>query len=73
VIEVFKGITRVIVHFGFMESNITIAAGLQAACDQGKICGIDPAASGQSRHFWPRRRGVSGRRRRATTLRPARR
>src|SRR6476661_8460229 len=43
VIEVFKGITRVILHFGFMESNITIAAGLQAACDQGKICGIDPA------------------------------
>jgi KUP system potassium uptake protein len=43
VIEVIKGITRVILHFGFMESNITIAAGLQAACDQGKICGIDPA------------------------------
>src|SRR5258705_3961225 len=43
VIEVSKGITRVILHFGFMESNITIAAGLQAACDQGKICGIDPA------------------------------
>jgi KUP system potassium uptake protein len=43
VIEVMKGITRVILHFGFMESNITIAAGLQAACDQGKICGIDPA------------------------------
>src|ERR1700730_8201166 len=43
VIEVIKGITRVILHFGFMESNITIAAGLQAACDQGKISGIDPA------------------------------
>src|SRR5882724_7193681 len=43
VIEVMKGITRVILRFGFMESNITIAAGLQAACDQGKICGIDPA------------------------------
>jgi KUP system potassium uptake protein len=43
VIEVIKGITRVILHFGFMESNITIAAGFQAACDQGKICGIDPA------------------------------
>jgi KUP system potassium uptake protein len=43
VIEVVKGITRVILHFGFMENNITIAKGLQAACDQGKICGIDPA------------------------------
>src|SRR5262245_43258177 len=43
VIEVMKGITRVILHFGFMENNITIANGLQAACDQGKICGIDPA------------------------------
>ena len=43
VIEVMKGITRVILHFGFMENNITIAKGLQAACDQGKICGIDPA------------------------------
>src|SRR6266446_3148408 len=42
VIEVMKGITRVILHFGFME-NTTIAAGLQAACDQGKLCGIDPA------------------------------
>jgi KUP system potassium uptake protein len=39
VIEVIEGITR----FGFMENNITIAEGLQAACDQGKICGIDPA------------------------------
>jgi KUP system potassium uptake protein len=43
VIEVIEGITRVILHFGFMENNITIAEGLQAACDQGKICGIDPA------------------------------
>jgi KUP system potassium uptake protein len=43
VFEVMTGITRVILHFGFMESNITIAAGLQAACDQGKIFGIDPA------------------------------
>ena len=43
VIEVIKGITRVILHFGFMENNITIATGLQAACDQGKLCGIDPA------------------------------
>jgi KUP system potassium uptake protein len=43
VIEVMQGITRVILHFGFMENNITIAKGLQAACDQGKICGIDPA------------------------------
>jgi len=42
VIEVMRGITRVILHFGFME-NTTIAAGLQAACDQGKLCGIDPA------------------------------
>ena len=46
VIEVMKGITRVILHFGFMENNITIAKGLQAACDQGKICGIDPATPG---------------------------
>jgi KUP system potassium uptake protein len=43
VIEVITGITRVILHFGFMESNITIAAGLQAACDQQKILGVDPA------------------------------
>ena len=43
VIEVMKGITRVILHFGFMENNITIAKGLKAACDRGKICGIDPA------------------------------
>jgi KUP system potassium uptake protein len=26
-----------------MESNITIADGLRATCDQGKLCGIDPA------------------------------
>jgi KUP system potassium uptake protein len=43
VIEVIRGITRVILHFGFMEQNITIAQGLQAACDQGKLCDIDPA------------------------------
>jgi KUP system potassium uptake protein len=43
VIEVIKGITRVILHFGFMEQNITIAEGLQAACDQGQLSGIDPA------------------------------
>jgi KUP system potassium uptake protein len=43
VIEVIKGITRVILHFGFMEQNITIAEGLQAACNQEKLCGIDAA------------------------------
>ena len=43
VMEVIKGITRVILHFSFMEENITIAQGLQAACDQGRLCGIDPA------------------------------
>jgi KUP system potassium uptake protein len=42
VIEVIEGITRVILHFGFMEQNITIAEGLRAACGQGKIGGIDP-------------------------------
>jgi KUP system potassium uptake protein len=42
VIEVIEGITRVILHFGFMEQTITIAEGLRAACDQGKIGGIDP-------------------------------
>jgi KUP system potassium uptake protein len=42
VIEVIEGITRVILHFGFMEQKITIAEGLRAACDQGKIGGIDP-------------------------------
>src|ERR1700760_2307475 len=41
VIEVIKGITRVILHFGFMESNITIAAGLQAACDTGRAARAD--------------------------------
>jgi KUP system potassium uptake protein len=42
VIEVIEGITRIILHFGFMEQKITIAEGLRAACDQGKIGGIDP-------------------------------
>ena len=44
VIELIKGITRVILHFGFMEENITIAQGLQSACEQGKLCGVDPAS-----------------------------
>jgi len=43
VIEVIKGYYTRHSPLRFMESNITIAAGLEAACDQGKICGIDPA------------------------------
>ena len=44
VIEVIKGITRVILHFGFME-NPTIATGLQAACDQGNYAASIPHIS----------------------------
>ena len=40
VIEVIEGITRVILHFGFMQYP-TIADGLQLACHQGKLPGID--------------------------------
>jgi KUP system potassium uptake protein len=42
VVEVMEGITRVILHFGFMQGP-TIAGGLQLACDQGKLHGIDLA------------------------------
>jgi KUP system potassium uptake protein len=37
-----EGITRVILHFGFMQYPM-IADGLQLACDQGKLSGIDLA------------------------------
>src|ERR1700750_3033296 len=40
VIEVIKGITRVILHFGFMQYP-TIYQGLVLACQQGKLPGID--------------------------------
>jgi KUP system potassium uptake protein len=40
VIEVIEGITRVILHFGFMQYP-TIAEGLKLACHQGKLPGID--------------------------------
>ncbi len=43
VIEIHEGITRVILRFGFMQYP-TIAGGLQLACDQGKLPGIDLAA-----------------------------
>jgi len=42
VVEVMEGITRVILHFGFMQGP-TIAGGLQLACDQGKLHCIDLA------------------------------
>jgi KUP system potassium uptake protein len=40
VIEVIEGITRVVLHFGFMQYP-TIADGLKLACHQGKLPGID--------------------------------
>ena len=40
VIEVIEGITRVILHYGFMQYP-TIFEGLKLACDQGKLPGID--------------------------------
>jgi KUP system potassium uptake protein len=40
IIEVIPGITRVILHFGFMQYP-TIPNGLQLACAQGKLPGID--------------------------------
>ena len=40
VIEVIPGITRVILHYGFMQYP-TIWEGLKLACDQGKLPGID--------------------------------
>src|SRR6266481_513316 len=40
VIEVIEGITRVILHYGFMQYP-TIYEGLKLTCDQGKLPGID--------------------------------
>jgi KUP system potassium uptake protein len=40
VIEIIPGITRVILHYGFMQYP-TIYAGLALACNQGKLPGID--------------------------------
>ncbi len=40
VIEVIEGITRVILHYGFMQYP-TIYEGLRLACEQGKLPGID--------------------------------
>ncbi len=40
VIEIVPGITRVILHYGFMQ-NPTIYEGLKLACRQGKLPGID--------------------------------
>jgi KUP system potassium uptake protein len=40
VIEIIEGITRVILHFGFMQYP-TIAEGLSLASSQGKLPGID--------------------------------
>ncbi|MCK1740858.1 KUP/HAK/KT family potassium transporter [Bradyrhizobium sp. 139] len=40
VIEIIPGITRVILHYGFMQ-NPTIYAGLTLVCRQGKLPGID--------------------------------
>jgi KUP system potassium uptake protein len=40
VIEVIEGITRVILHYGFMQYP-TIYEGLRLACQQGKLPGID--------------------------------
>ena len=40
IIEVIEGITRVILHYGFMQYP-TIYDGLRLACQQGKLPGID--------------------------------
>src|SRR3954454_10664515 len=40
VVEIIPGITRVILHYGFMQYP-TIWDGLKLACDQGKLPGID--------------------------------
>ena len=40
VIEVIPGITRVILHYGFMQYP-TIYQGLALACQQGKLPGLD--------------------------------
>ena len=40
--EVVDGISRIILHFGFME-NPTIEEGLMLACNQGKLSSVDPS------------------------------
>ncbi|SFJ51294.1 KUP system potassium uptake protein [Bradyrhizobium sp. Gha] len=40
IIEIIPGITRVILHYGFMQ-NPTIYEGLTLACRQGKLPGVD--------------------------------
>ncbi len=40
IVEVVEGITRVILHYGFMQYP-TIYEGLRLACEQGKLPGID--------------------------------
>ncbi|MFT4118560.1 potassium transporter Kup [Bradyrhizobium sp.] len=40
VVEIITGITRVILHYGFMQ-NPTIYEGLTLACRQGKLPGVD--------------------------------
>jgi KUP system potassium uptake protein len=40
VVELIPGITRVILHYGFMQYP-TIYDGLRLACDQGKLPGLD--------------------------------
>ncbi|QOZ76982.1 KUP/HAK/KT family potassium transporter [Bradyrhizobium sp. 62B] len=40
VIEIIPGITRVVLHYGFMQ-NPTIYEGLKLVCRQGKLAGID--------------------------------
>jgi KUP system potassium uptake protein len=42
IIEVIPGITRIILHYGFMQYP-TISEGLRLACEQGKLPGIDLA------------------------------
>ena len=42
VTQVVEGITRVLLRFGFMQYP-TIAEGLNLACEQGKLTGIDLA------------------------------
>ncbi|MBR0848261.1 KUP/HAK/KT family potassium transporter [Bradyrhizobium diazoefficiens] len=38
--EIIEGITRVVLHYGFMQ-NPTIYEGLQLTCQQGKLPGVD--------------------------------
>ena len=40
VFDIVDGITRVILHFGFMQQP-TISEGLKLACSQGKLPGLD--------------------------------